>query len=529
MSHTSPEPDSRASALGLVVLVLVVGIGVVLGISWLGDDDPTPPAAADTTSTTIAAETTTSEPGTTTTTSSTLPGFDPTDTTIPSAGVGEVGGPWGSVEGLLMFRGNPTRTFYGTGPMPLTTPERVWRYPSQAMCSQSVNLGETKTWCGTGWTGQPAVWERPDGITEVAFGAYDRAVHFVDAATGQATRERFVTGDIIKGSLSIDPDGFPLLYTGSRDNKTRIIALDREPVESLWSIDSNDYPGLWNDDWDSNPVIVDDVMYQGAENGKWFAIELNRGYDADGNVTVDPRVLHVITSYNDELISRVGDRIVSVENSTLIVDDTAFFANSAGRVLGIDISNIREEAPIVFDWWTGDDTDATLVGDADGFIYASVELERYNSRAEEVGQLIKLDPSNPDDPFVWGVAVGPGPGAYGGMWATPALGDGVIYNSTESGRLIAVDTETGEVIWEDPVGHHAWGSPVIVDDALLVPVNCEAGGGMRQYDISDQRNPVRMWQYDHQASCIESTPAVWEGEIFVGTRDGFLYKWSSTG
>ena len=50
-----------------------------------------------------------------------------------------------------------------------------------------------------------------------------------------------VTGDIIKGSLSIDPDGFPLLYTGSRDNKTRIVALDSEPVETLWSIDSKDY------------------------------------------------------------------------------------------------------------------------------------------------------------------------------------------------------------------------------------------------------------------------------------------------
>ena len=35
-----------------------------------------------------------------------------------------------------------------------------------------------------GWTGQPAVWERPDGKTELIFGAYDRALHFVDAETG---------------------------------------------------------------------------------------------------------------------------------------------------------------------------------------------------------------------------------------------------------------------------------------------------------------------------------------------------------
>ena len=38
---------------------------------------------------------------------------------------------------------------------------------------------------GTGWTGEPAVFER-DGRTWVVFGAYDRALHFVDADTGLA-------------------------------------------------------------------------------------------------------------------------------------------------------------------------------------------------------------------------------------------------------------------------------------------------------------------------------------------------------
>ena len=36
------------------------------------------------------------------------------------------GQPYGSVTGLLTFRGNPTRTFYGTGPAP-RDPEVLWR------------------------------------------------------------------------------------------------------------------------------------------------------------------------------------------------------------------------------------------------------------------------------------------------------------------------------------------------------------------------------------------------------------------
>ena len=223
-----------------------------------------------------------------------LPSFETpttTTTTLPPPVVTGVGEPYGDVTGLTMFRGNPSRTFYGTGPLPAEAPGQQWTYPESAMCGTSVVGGESRLWCGTGWTGQPVVWERPDGITEVIFGAYDKAVHFVDAETGLATRAPFQTGDIIKGSVTLDPDGFPLLYTGSRDNKLRAIALDREPVEQLWALDASAVAGRWNNDWDGNPSIVDDVLYEGGENGYFFAVELNRRYDAKGRVQVRPEVL----------------------------------------------------------------------------------------------------------------------------------------------------------------------------------------------------------------------------------------------
>ena len=92
--------------------------------------------------------------------------------------------------------------------------------------------GEVTTWCGTGWTGQPSVWMQ-DGRTHVAFGAYDKAVHFVDGETGEDILTPFPTGDIIKGSVTIDPDGFPLLYSGSPRQLYHVLALDRgEAMES---------------------------------------------------------------------------------------------------------------------------------------------------------------------------------------------------------------------------------------------------------------------------------------------------------
>ncbi len=519
---THREGPSRGSRAGLAVALLamavvIAGAAVFVtgGVSFGEATD----AVAQTTTTIAASPSTTADTTTTTvvtqTTASTAPERLPGE--VPAFTVGK---PWGEVVGLTMFRGNPTRTYYGSGPLPSTAPDELWSYPDEPMCGISVVAGESKQWCGSGWTGQPVVWERPDGVTEVIFGAYDKAVHFVDAMSGVETRPSFPVGDIIKGSVTLDPDGFPLLYTGSRDDKLRIIALDRDPPVELWSLDASAVPGIWNNDWDGNPVIVDDIMYEGGENSWFFAVKLNRAIGEDGLVRVDPDVVFETPGYTDELLGLVGSN-VSIEASVAVFDRRVYFTNSGGRVVGLDVSQVEQgEAPVVFDYWVGDDADATVVVDSEGMLYVAVEEERKNDRSKEVGQLVKLDPYTTGDPRIWGVAV-PGDPGPGGIWATPALGDGFVYVSTEPGELLAVDAKTGEVTWREDVGPHAWSSPVIVDGVLLL-ATCEPPE-MRAYSLNDPANPESLWTLAPAAGgCIESTPAVWDGRIYVGSRDGYF-------
>lgn len=442
--------------------------------------------------------------------------------TIPGWTVGQ---PWGTRQGLTMFRGNPTRSYYGTGPIS-DSPEQLWTYPDSAMCSESVNLGETSVWCGMGWTGQPAVWERDDGVTELIFGAYDRSLHFVDAETGTDLRPEFPTGDIIKGSVTIDPDGYPLLYTGSRDNKLRIISLDRDEPTELWSLDAYAVDGIWNDDWDSNPVIIDDVMYEGGENGWFFAYQLNRGYDSGGKVAIDPQLLFSMRGWTQEELDNLADVNVSIENSIVAYEDRVYFGNSGGRIVGLDVSDIRNgNAPVVFDYWAGGDVDASLVVDEDGYVYASIEYEPSQmgpietARQDEVGQLVKLDPYTQGDPRVWGLDLSVA-GEDSGLWATPGLHDGYLYTNTHQGSLIVVDTETGQIVWQDgTVGWHSWSSPAIIDDTLVVGT---CVGELRGYALDDPAAPRRDWTVTPGESCLEATPAIWDGTIYLGSRDGFL-------
>jgi outer membrane protein assembly factor BamB len=450
-----------------------------------------------------------------------------TTTTLPERPEGLVPGwtvglPWGEVEGLLMFRGNPTRTYYGEGPVP-QSPEVLWRFPDSAMCGNSPVGGEDKVWCGSGWTGQPLVWERPDGITEVIFGAYDKRIHFVDAATGERTRPDFNMGDIIKGTPTLDPDGFPLVYSGSRSSRFRVVAIDRADPTELWGLEASAVDGIWNNDWDSNPVIVDDYLYVGGENSWFFIIKLNRGYDAAGMVTVDPQLVFSMPAWTDELRNAIGND-QSVENSPAVFENRVYFANSAGRVVGLDVSDIAAgNVSIVFDFWTGDDTDATIVIDEDGMLYVSSHSDHDTARSAELGYFMKLDPYQPEDPVVWSIPLPNSGGVAGGIWATPALFGDVIYVPANTGELIGVDIATGETVWFDSVGTHAWSSPVVVDDTLVLAVGCESQPAIRAYDVANPRQPVELWELPRESACIESTVTIWKGRMFVGSRDGFFY------
>lgn len=474
-------------------------------------------------------ESTTSTP-TTSTAPDRLPG------TVPPESVGER---WGEVVGLTMFRGNPTRTFFGSGPVPRTAPTTLWQFPDEGeemMAGQSPVGSENKVWTGTGWTGQPIVWERPDGITEVIFGAYDKQIHFLNADTGERTRPDFDMGDIIKGSLTLDPDGYPLLYAGSRDPRFRIIALDEDEPYEVWSLHATSVEGIWNDDWDSNPVVVNDVMYEGGENSWWFAVKLNRGYAADGAVTVDPQIVYQMPTWTEELTD-IFRRQHSVESSTAVFEQRAYFSTSAGRIVGVDVSDVESgNAADFFDFWMGDDTDATISIDREGFLYVVSHADTAKKdrtaaqRVKEVGDLVKLDPDDPDNPIVWSVHLPAGRGQDAGAWATPALhvDAGLLFVATDVGDLLAIDTTTGETVWQDDIGRNAWSSPVIADGMLVVVKDCYGEAGLRAYDLADPRSPQPLWDVKVGAEgCIESTPAIWNGRIYVGSRNGYFYALGS--
>ena len=519
------DDNSTIDYRRLVLFVMLLALVLVLVVAGLRVQDDRTGSAEDQA---IASE----APAVAVAATST-PKPTPTPTPTPYPGwvdPASFGEPYGEiVEGLLTFRGNPTRSFYGRGAP--QSPTVAWSFPpatEDPLCSTSTTgpMGTvaTTTWCGTGWTGQASIFVR-NARTWVVFGSFGSAVHFVDGVSGQRILPDFPVGDIIKGSVTVDPDGFPIVYFGSRDNKLRAVSFDGPEPEELWSIDAEDFaPILHDNDWDGSPLVIDDYLFEGGENSRWFAVKLNRGYDQVTNrVTVDPEVVVNMAAWTDELLEAVGDDNVSIENSVAISGDTIYFANSGGLIQGWDISDLQigTQPTKNFEFWAGDDIDASLVIDEEGMIYAGVEWERSNERSREVGQIIKLDPSRPDDPLVWSLAARVR--LPDGVWATPAVTDTMVYVPTNEGFIKGIDRTTGELVWEKKLQGPVWSSPAVVDELLILP---DCVGTIHAWDVSDPTiDPPEVWTAN-TTWCTESTVAIWDGLMVVGDRKGRVWAFT---
>ena len=129
---------------------------------------------------------------------------------------------YNKVKGITTFRGNNYRdtAAYGFVKVSENKLAKVW----------TNVIGQTDSWTGVGWNGQPSIveWDKnvrkqmnlydefkeKENFVEVIYGALDSYVHFYDLETGHPSRDPIKVESSIKGSITIDPRGYPLLYVG---------------------------------------------------------------------------------------------------------------------------------------------------------------------------------------------------------------------------------------------------------------------------------------------------------------------------
>ena len=135
------------------------------------------------------------------------------------------GAEYTQLEGVITFRGNNYRDTPSYGFADLTA-------GSETLTTVNTKTtGIIGTWGGSGWTGQPLVVKWPqelrtkmtslyedfrdkDDFTEVIIPSLDGNMYFMELSTGEKTRDPVFTGGPTKGTASLDPRGYPIIYVG---------------------------------------------------------------------------------------------------------------------------------------------------------------------------------------------------------------------------------------------------------------------------------------------------------------------------
>lgn len=557
------QTGNKAVLIGLWLTTAVAVICTVLCMTqYTGEDADTP-----TTPTTEATEPSTApqtEP-TTEPTEETVPPTEPDPTLSPAATDNTNGSQWKvswdiwangqvvdsftreeaidfgdaseyyALPGVPSFRGNNYRTgsTYGTAEVSEQVLTHIW----------TQNCGGFNGWYGVGWTGQPLVvqWDdqtkqhlglydskkTKDGLVEVIATTLDGNIYFYDLEDGSYTRDPLKLGMNVKGTASLDPRGWPILYVGSGINyngapKMYVISLIENKI--LYSQSGQD--SFASRSWyafDSSPMIsaaTDTIVWPG-ESGVLYTLKLNTQYDPQaGTLSVAPETV-AKTRYS----SNTG-RTVGYESSVIIVGPYAFVGDNGGLFFCVDLNTMEK----VWVQNVGDDVNATPVfewgDDGIGYIYLGTSMEYGGGKS----RIYKLNANTGE--VVWEHVVSGivyNKDVSGGVLSSPVLGkpgtdlEGMIFFAVGKtpndarGILVALNTETGEVIWQNDMPNYAWSS--------IGVFYTEEGTGY--LFLGDSVGTVRLMDKNGKTlssvnlgSNIEASPVVFGNIFVIGTRGG---------
>ena len=454
-----------------------------------------------------------------------------------------------ALPGIAAFRGNNYRdsASYGTAAVKEKTLTSAW-------FANSTKL-PGGIWEGSGWTGQPLIvqWDAEtrnlmnlypekkakENLVEVIYATLDGHIYFLDLDDGSATRDAIYLGMAFKGSGSLDPRGYPLMYVGSGDvnsegKRPRMFIISLIDGKTLYEY-GHEEPLAYrkdNESWcafDSSPLVdaeTDTLIWPG-ENGVLYTIKLNTNYDkAAGILTIGPDQ-PVLTRY---LTGRTGNEAYwsGYEASACIVDSYLYVSENGGMFYCVDLNTME----LIWAQDTKDDSNSSPVferiSETEGYLYTAPSLHwTQNENAQGTISIYKLNAATGEIVWEKPYTVSTVDGVSGGVQSTPLLGkkgtslEGlVIYSISrtpgkENGLLVALNTQTGEEVWRKEMPYYAWSSPVAVYDnrGTGYVILCDSGSDVTLFDSAGQ-----VLSTLDLPGLIEASPAVFDNTLVVGTR-----------
>jgi outer membrane protein assembly factor BamB len=314
----------------------------------------------------------------------------------------------------------------------------------------------------------------------IYIGSADRTFYAIDRDGRE--RWRFATGEIIDSSALLDDRG--RIYFGSGDG--HVYALDAATGAEIWRFAAQspaDTGGYIN--WFEGNVAMgtDGALYAPNDNFRVYVIDRDDGTSpwavelADqtwSSPAVDVATGHFYLG-NNNLLPELGDNTFAYAPA----GDRLWSASSLGSVAASPLL-VAEHGLVV-------------VGGFDGYLHA------YRTT---------------DGTPAWSFAT------RDHLYASPALGDGVIVQPSADGTVYAVDAASGALRWQFDTRDPIRSSPAIDGDG-----NVYLGGGDgRLYVLGpDGALRFRMLLASGERNDLNSSPALGARGVYLGSESGEVF------
>lgn len=282
-----------------------------------------------------------------------------------------------------------------------------------------------------------------------------------------------------------------LFLSGADNNRRVVYCIDKHSGEILWERDADNIPGSPS----TPPRTTDDTGLAAStlavDNQQVYAI-FGTGdiisFDFEGN-RVWARNLGVPKNHYGHSSS-----LIVWNNKVFVQYDTM----ESSRVLALDTKtgNTVWETPRT-----------------DDISWSSPILAKVNSEFQLVVlSLPGLSAYNINNgQQLWYVEC-----MSGEVGTSPAYGDGLIFAGNEYAKLVAVNPQTGEIIWEDNYYLPEVSSPVYHDGLLYIATSYAVVA------CFDAKTGEFIWEYDANRG-FYSSPIIADGKLYVFDLDGKAY------
>ena len=458
-----------------------------------------------------------------------------------------------SSSGVYTFRGDNFRRNAAYGTVNVTEGKlvQVWEYPLGGLRTDSAG-----TLYGVGWNNQPAIvkWAKEiremmnvyseskaeQAMREVIFSAQDGNVYFINLMTGEASRAPINIGYPMRGSVSVDSIGRPLISFGQAisklPNKTGAIGyyiynmIDSSRIFFINGRQSDIQKQYsTNGAFDGTSLFIHnegrDAMVVAGENGLLYSVDLNSVFfyptkedpDIIPAITMNPQVI-----YQSSLAKNENKARTTIESAIAMYNTYVYAADGYGILRCVDTNTMRS----VWAFDTGDNTDAAIALDLrnNGLdLYTGTTAFSRTGKNKPV-VIRKMNALTGEVLWEYPIqCVVDHSNETSGCKASPVIGqndlDGLVFfnvNRVADGGalLIALDKSTGSMVWQ-----------FAMDESISSPVAVynEAGNGW----IIQADSTGHLYMLDGKTGylnstlqvdgCFEASPAVYKDRLCIGT------------